>query len=447
MGALEMLMTRTDRFESSRHPLLAAVATNTARPGALLATLGVLTALALLVAAAAAERSRFVLAVVVQAMVALLALVAGPLLAAQQLFSDRQAGALDQHRLARRTPTEMLAAYVLGPTWVLLALMLVSVGLTALFAQPEQLSAVLGYGALSMAAVVAWSVGGVSLALALDRTLPLNQAGGVGVLGPILRLPVYGVMAGADRAHAVIGLAAFEALLLALATRNALRRLAREDDSLDRSALPPVALLGASVVAALLGSARWGGAGYSRAFSVFVAAALGVLTLMSVAPSAGAVFRGWVTGAERTARRLRGDVVLAAGLAGASVLAARALAGALPDAPTVLGALFATSLVAVFGAARVMRFAGFSRAGVAGLILAAAVLPMVSWVASQVVPFGGASAAGTLASVVGAPFHPAEGPLDVSVRAALCLIVAAGSGWTVERALRRARAVAQAKLG
>ena len=203
-------MTRTDRFESSRHPLLAAVATNTARPGALLATLGVLTALALLVAAAAAENSRFVLAMVVQAMVGLLALVASPLLAAQQIFSDRQAGALDQHRLARRTPWEMLTAYVFGPTWVLHALMLVSMGLTALFARPAQLPSVLGYGALAMAAVVAWSVGGVSLALALDRTLPLNQAGGVGVLGPVLRLPVYGVMASADRAHTVIGLAAFE---------------------------------------------------------------------------------------------------------------------------------------------------------------------------------------------------------------------------------------------
>lgn len=440
-------MTRTDRFESSRHPLLAAVATNTARPGALMVTLGVLTALALLVAAAASERSRFGLAVVVQVLVALLALVAGPVLAAQQLFTDRQAGALDQHRLARRTPVEMLAAYVLGPTWVLLALMLVSAGLTTLFADGRYLASVLGYGALSMAAVVAWSVGGVSLALALDRTLPLNQAGGVGVLGPLLRLPVYGVMASADRAHAVLGLAAFEALLLALATRNALRRLARDEDSVDRSARPSVALVGASVVAALLGSARWHGAGYSRAFSVFVAVALGVLTLMSVAPSAGAVFRAWVTNAGDTAKRLRGDVVLAAGLAGVSVLATRALAGAMPDVQTVLGALFATALVAVFGAARVLRFAGFSRMGVVGLIIAAAVLPMISWVASQVAPVVASSTSGTLASVLGAPFHAVVGPLDVGLRAALCLAVVAGSGWTVERALGRARARAQAKLG
>lgn len=442
-----MLMTRTDRFDSARHPLLAAVATNTARPGALMVTLGGLTALALVVAAAASERSRYALALVVQVLVALLALVAGPLLAAQQLFADRQAGALDQHRLARRTPVEMLAAYALGPTWVLLALMLVTLGLSALFADGKYLASLLGYGALSMAAVVAWSVGGVSLALALDRTLPLNQAGGVGVLGPILRLPVYGVMASADRAHAVIGLVAFEALLLALATRNALRRLARDEDSLDRSALPSMALLGAAVVAALLGSARWQGAGYSRAFSVFVSVALGVLALMSVAPSAGAVFRAWVTNAGDTARRLRGDVVLAAGLAGVSVLATRALAGAAPDAQTVLGALFAAALVAVFGAARVLRFAGFSRAGVAGLIIAAAVLPMISWVASQVVPFGAASAAGTLASVLGAPFLPAAGPVDVGLRAVACLGLLAGSGWTVERALRRARQVAQAKLG
>jgi hypothetical protein len=442
-----MLMTRTDRFESSRHPLLAAVATNTARPGALLATLGVLTALALLVAAAAAENSRFVLAMVVQAMVGLLALVASPLLAAQQIFSDRQAGALDQHRLARRTPWEMLTAYVLGPTWVLLALMLVSMGLTALFARPAQLPSVLGYGALAMAAVVAWSVGGVSLALSLDRTLPLNQAGGVGVLGPVLRLPVYGVMAGADRAHTVIGLAAFEALLLALATRNALRRLARDEDSLDRSVAPSAALFGAAAVTTLLGAARWHGAGYSRAFSVFAAVALAVLTLMSIAPSAGAVFRAWVANAEGTARRLRGDVALAAVLAGASVLGARALAGALPDAQTLLGALFATALVGVFGAARVLRFAGFSRAGVAGVITAAAVLPVISWVASQIGPHGATTTVGSLASALGAPFVAAEGPWDIGVRAVLCVGVAAGSAVTVERALRRARADAQAKLG
>ena len=219
-------MTRSDRFDSARHPLLAAVATNTARPGALLVTLGVLTALALLVAAAASERSRYALALVVQVLVALLALVAGPVLAAQQLFADRQAGALDQHRLARRTPMEMLAAYVLGPTWVLLALMLVTLGLSALFADGKHLASLLGYGALSMAAVVAWSVGGVSLALALDRSLPLNQAGGVGVLGPILRLPVYGVMSSADRAHAVI-------------VEAAARAAAREDRA-------PLAGLGAS---------------------------------------------------------------------------------------------------------------------------------------------------------------------------------------------------------
>ncbi|MFO0629540.1 MAG: hypothetical protein U0325_28450, partial [Polyangiales bacterium] len=217
--------------------------------------------------------------------------------------------------------------------------------------------------------------------------------------------------------------------------------------SLDTSWMPSVALLGAAGVAAVMGSARWHNAGYSRAFSVLAAVALGVMTLMSVAPSAGAVFRAWVTNAERTGRRLRGDVALAAALAGVSVLASRALAGAAPDVQTVLAALFATALVAVFGAARVLRFAGFSRAGVAGLITGAAVLPVISWVASQIVPHGASSTAGTVASLLGSPFLPAEGLLDVGVRAALCVGVAAASAVTVARALRRARTDALAKLG
>jgi hypothetical protein len=84
---------------------------------------------------------------------------------------------------------------------------------------------------------------------------------------------------------------------------------------------------------------------------------------------------------------------------------------------------------------------------VAGVITAAAVLPVISWVASQIVPHGATTTVGTLASALGSPFVAAEGPWDIGVRAVLCVGVAAGSAVTVERALRRARADAQAKLG
>lgn len=441
-----MTEPQTDRFDGSHFPVLAALATHTARPSAL-RKLGLGAALVVALGwVSVADRYRFGIALALEGTVALLLAIVAPMLAAQQLFADRQSGALDQQRLAGRTPREVLAAYVLGPSWAVYALLGLTTAVAVACASERELPQTLGVALASVTAGLAWTVGAVALALGMNRSLPLNQAGGLGILGPLVRLPLYGLVLGVTRDQAWPGLVAFELLALALSARFALRRIAREEDSLDRSLAPHLALVASAVVATALGAADGRHARRDLAFTAAVAVALPLFALWATTPSRGAAFRAWVRDGAAAERRVLGWSALGAALAGASVLAAGALAGAPLGPADVAAALFASALFAALSAVGDLRGSPAPQRLVNYTLVGVLALPSASWIASRIAADASTESYAPLARVAGAPFAAFEGPLGFAVRAALCAALLAGALAVSARALRGARLAAEARV-
>lgn len=438
-----MTAPEIDRFDGRHFPVLAALATHTARPSAMWKLglgAGLVGALGW---ASIAARYRFGVALALEGTVALLVSVVAPLLAAQQLFADRQSGALDQQRLAGRTPREVLAAYVLGPPWAVYVLLGLTTVAAVACARERELPQALGVALVSVTAGLAWTLGALALALGMNRSLPLNQAGGLGVLGPLVRVPLYGLVLGVTRSQGWPALLAFELLALALSTRFALRRIAREEDELDRSHTPHLALLASAGVATALGAAD---ARHDLAFTVAVSAALPLFALWATSPSRGAAFRGWVRDGAAAERRVLGVGVLGAALAGATVLAARVLAGASLGLADVAAALFASALFASLSAVGDLRGSPAPQRLVNYTLTAVLALPSASWIASRVATDASTQPYAPLARVAGAPFVGLDGPLGFAVRAVVCAGILAGALAVSARALRSARLAAEARV-
>ncbi|MEZ4394499.1 MAG: hypothetical protein R3A48_25785 [Polyangiales bacterium] len=438
-----MTTPQTDRFDGSHFPVLAALATHSARPSAMWKLglgAGLVGALGWVSVAA---RYRFGIALALEGTVALLVSLVAPMLAAQQLFADRQSGALDQQRLAGRTPREVLAAYTLGPSWAVYALLGLTTVATVACAGERELPQALGVALASVTAGLAWTVGAVALALGMNRSLPLNQAGGLGILGPLMRLPLYGLVLGVTRDRGWPGLLGFELLALALSARFALRRIAREEDSLDRSLAPHLALVASAAVATALGAAA---ARRDLAFTTVVAAALPLFALWATSPSRGATFRAWVRDGAATERRVLGWSALGAGLAGASVLAARLLASASLSPADVAAALFASALFASLSAVGDLRGSPAPQRLVNYTLVGVLALPSASWIASRIATDASTQPYASLTRVAGAPFAGFEGPLGFAARAALCAVILAGALAVSARALRGARLAAESRV-
>lgn len=434
-----------DRFTGSRLPILAALATHTARPsalGRLLLGVGVLGALGWVTIDG---RHRFGIAMVFEALVGLLVTLIAPMLSAQQLFIDRQNGALDQQRLAGRSPREMLAAYVLGPSWALIAFLWAVAIATVSVASPAERHIGLGVALAATVVGLAWSVGGVALSLGMDRSVPLNQAGSVGLLAPFARVPLYGLVFGAARERAWAPLVAFELFALALSLRFALRRLARDEEDFDRSSTPAAAVAASAVVAATIAGADMLADPRALALSVSAAVTLPLMAAWAVSPSRGAAFRAWVTDAPGTARRLRGTYLLAAVLAGPAVIGGRLVAAGGVELQTIAAALFASAMVAALLSLRTLRAAGFSPRALNILLLAALAIPAGSWISSRLAPLSSVGRDPILAAL-GAPFAPVVGVGGFAARALLCgavlVLAAGGHAWALRRMAARAEALA-----
>lgn len=111
-------------WESRSHPLIAAVATQAARPATLQVIawiaggVGALGFAATLAMPSLARNLVLALATAAWALTALVSAIAGLTTVASQTYQDRVDGALDQHRLAGLTARKQFVAYLIGPQWV-----------------------------------------------------------------------------------------------------------------------------------------------------------------------------------------------------------------------------------------------------------------------------------------------------------------------------------------
>lgn len=442
-----------NHFQGERRPLLAAVATNAARPSAgawIVGVVGVLTALA---CGLADGRGRGTIALTVSSLAAIVAAIAGPTMSAQQVFADRQSGALDQHRLAGRGPWEMLIAYTVGPSWSLtLAVWLsaLAASLCALDAGPWDRAMFwvpLGVAAGVTVGSFAWALNGVALALGIDRNLPITQASGVGLLAPILRLPLFGLVVAATRDRGWGALIGLEILLLALSARFALRRFACEEDDADVPRARYAGVGAASAIAAALGAAHAHENPHGLAFPVVCAVALTGLTAALYAPARGAMFRAWVARGDAA----EGDVLrfgaVTAGLAGLAVVVARAAADGPLDGEVLAAALFAAALTASLRALSALKLAGVAPQRLGWALSAVIAAPTIAWMASRVGPMRDLSPqASALAGLAGAPFADVTGPTDLALRAMACVFVMGVAGRIAAKRLSAARVVSLSKL-
>jgi hypothetical protein len=442
-----------DQFRSAQRPLLAALATNAARPGALTGIVGAVGVLTTLGFAVADARARGAIGMGLAGLAAMVLVLAAPTAAAQQAFVDRQSGAMDQHRIAGRSPAEVLVAYVLGPAWSVYAVNgAVALGATALclgggHGRGADALVPLAVAAGSAVVALASSVVGVALAMGIDRNLPITQAGGVGVIVPVLRLVVWAVVFAATRDQGFPALLALEALVLGVSARAALRRIAREEDDVDVSLARDVALALAAVTATALGAAHVSVAPRGAAFPAASAVVLVSLVASAFTPSRGALFRAWVADgalADRDLRRLALRSALAAGVA---VIAARVLGGGPVDGALLTVALFAAALTAALRGASSLGLAGMDRGRLGWLFGALTALPALVWAASRAVPLAESSgAASSAVALFGAAFNDSRGPADLAARAGLCVLVWFGAARAASRALKTARAAALARV-
>lgn len=442
-----------NHFEGARGPLLAALATNAARPSAGAWIVGGAGALAALACGFAEGRSRGSLALTISSLAAVVAFIAGPMASAQQVFADRQSGALDQHRLAGRTPREMLVAYAIGPSWSLtlavwasaLAATLCSLDQTLWLRSPAWLPLAIAAGVT--VASIAMAVNGVALALGIDRNLPITQASGVGILAPLVRLPLYGVIVAATRDSGWGALLGLELLVLALSARFALRRFACEEDEADASLARHAGVAGAALVAAALGGAHVYNHPRGLAFPVVTAALLVSTAAALGAPARGAMFRAWVARGALADGELLRFGALSATLAGAAVLAARVGGGGALDAEALAAALFAASLTASLRALAALKLAGLSPRRIGLATAAVTAVPTVAWVASRVADARDLSPqASSLAGLAGAPFADVVSPADLAARALACVLVVGVAGRFAAERLSVAREVSLSKL-
>lgn len=440
-------------FLGARRPLLAALATNAARPSAVGWIVGAVAVLTAFVCAVADAQARGMVATTVASLAAVAAVLGGPTVAAQQAFADRQSGALDQHRLAGRSPGEMLSAYVLGPSWALT----LCVWSTAIAASLCNLDASaharasawipLVVAASTTAAMAGWSVNAVAVALGIDRALPVTQASGVGLVAPLLRLPLYGVVFAATRDEGLPALLALEALLLGLSARFALRRFASEEDELDTSRARTVAVVGAAAVAAMLGAAHVAHHPRGIAFPVVATVLLLSAATSVFSPARGAMFRAWVARGEAADAALARAGVWSSALASLAVLGSRVGDPARIDGGVISAALFAGAFTAALRAVSASSLAGAPRTRVGWALFAVLATPSVAWMASRLGParhrLPGPSA---FAAAISAPFADVHGPTDLALRAVACGLLFFAAESVSRRLLRASRVAALAKV-